>query len=79
MEYKNHIMNSHMKRQNQKFFEKMLKLLPENSAYFWPDKNQIYLIQNGQFYGSALAVSLMKEITPNEFHNKIIIDQRLNH
>jgi hypothetical protein len=72
-------MNLQLKRQNQNFFEKILILLPENSSYFWPEKNQIYIIKNGQFNGSTMAVSMMKAITPIEFHNRIRIDQKLNH
>jgi len=61
--------------QNQKFFEQLIRIIPENGIYFWPDANELYNFLNGSIHGSKRGINKIKEITPKPFHSKLFISK----
>jgi hypothetical protein len=68
-------MTNYQKKVNQRFFEKMIILLGhnKNNIYFWHDELESYRIVDGCLVGSSRGINKIKNITPNEFHSKLII------
>jgi hypothetical protein len=68
-------MTNYQKKVNQRFFEKMIFLLRnnKNNVYFWPNELESYRIVDGCLIGSRRGIKKIKNITPNEFHNKLKI------
>ena len=63
------------KQQNQKFFEQLIRIIPENGIYYCPDANEVYYFLNGSIRGSKRGINKIKEITPKPFHSKLFISK----
>lgn len=64
-------MNKNQKKVNQRFFEMIIRYLPENGIYMWPDISEVFSVKNGQMLGSQRGINMVKNITPKEFHSKL--------
>ncbi len=64
-------MNKNQKKENQRFFEMIIRCTPENGIYIWSDISEVFTIKNGQMLGSQRGTNMVKNITPKEFHSKL--------
>ena len=71
-------MKEEHKRANEQYFRKILSLLNDGGLYTYPAIQETYTVKGGVFYGVAVGVSKMKEITPKDFHKHIKLKDKKN-
>ena len=64
-------MKEEHKKENEKFFRKIIEMTAEGGIYGYPLTGQVYTVMNGCLYGTKEGVKILKEITPKSFHANI--------
>lgn len=64
-------MTNYQKLENEKYLNATLRM---GKFWIWPDENATYAVENGLFIAETLReYELIKEITTESFHEKILL------